>query len=285
MKVRKTSIIDNNLLRNIFTTKNALIKYFDVGINEEGYWNYNQMALQVEDVVDCLTVKYKHKNVDFLFMMDQSSGHGRMQDGALNGNAMSVRFGGRQLNLRKTIIQDVGTYHRVLNIGDEQCMDFMEGDQGPFYMSPEEQARRKYNTPTGRVKIIQKTKKQLLEELKGKGFLVRRHYGKEEIHELANNHQIELTYSEDEMIDGWMGRLKGMLQVLWERGWINVNKLDKYSADGKMCQKDENGKVKEEYKRYVLRTLISKCLDFAREQSAMEHLLSRLSEKVGCHDF
>ncbi len=108
---------------------------------------------------------------------------------------------------------------------------------------------------------------------------------KEETKELANNHQIELTYSENEMIDGWVGRPKGMLQVLWERGWINKLELEKYSVDGKSSQKDEFGKVREEYKTYVLRTLMSKCLDFAREQSTMEYLLSRLSEKSGDHEF
>ena len=45
--------------------------------------------------------------------------------------------------------------------------------------------------------------------------------------------------------------------------------------------KDEFGKVKAEYQKDVLRTLMRKCLDFAREQSAMEVLLSRLSEKAG----
>ena len=49
-------------------------------------------------------------------------------------------------------------------------MVFLEDDQGPFYLNTEEQARRKYDKPTGKVKIIHKTKQQLLEELKGKIF-------------------------------------------------------------------------------------------------------------------
>ena len=68
------------------------------------------MALQIEDIVDCLSIKYKDNNVDFLFLMDHSSGHGCMRDGALNANTMSVRYGGKQSKLRKTVIKDVGTY-------------------------------------------------------------------------------------------------------------------------------------------------------------------------------
>ena len=71
-----------------------------------------------------------------------------------------------------------------------------------------------------------------------------------------------------------------MIQVLWERRWINELEVEKYSADGKSYQKDENGRVKEKFERYVLRTLMSKCLDFTGEQSVMEYLLSRLSEKT-----
>ena len=71
-----------------------------------------------------------------------------------------------------------------------------------------------------------------------------------------------------------------MLHVLWERGQINEAEIEKYSADGKSSQKDKFGKVTKEKEKCVLRTLMSKCLDFAGEQSAMEYLLSRLSEKA-----
>ena len=65
------------------------MQFFDVGINEEGCWNYNQIALQIEDVFDVLAIKYPQ--YDILLLMDQSSGHGKMRDGALNANLMSVR--------------------------------------------------------------------------------------------------------------------------------------------------------------------------------------------------
>ena len=83
------------------------MRFFDVGVNEEGYWNYNQIALQVEDVFDVLAIKYPQ--YDIVLLMDQSSGHGKMRDGALNASSMSVKFGGKQGKLRKTKIKKVGT--------------------------------------------------------------------------------------------------------------------------------------------------------------------------------
>ena len=36
----------------------TLIQYFDLEMNEKGYWIYNHVALQVEDVFDVLSIKY-----------------------------------------------------------------------------------------------------------------------------------------------------------------------------------------------------------------------------------
>ena len=63
------------------------------------------MALQVENVFDVLSIKYPE--YDFLFMLDQSSGHGRMREGLLNINSMSVKFGGKQEKLRDTTIKEI----------------------------------------------------------------------------------------------------------------------------------------------------------------------------------
>ena len=155
--------------KNALTDLLTLVRFFDIGINEEGYWNYNQIALQVEDVFDVLAIKYPQ--YDIVLLMDQSSGHGKMRDGALNANLMSVRYGGKQGKLRNTKIREVGTYGRTLDVGDEQLMTFSDSDDGPFYLTPEEQIRKKYDQFSGVTKIIEKNKKKLMEELKKKVFL------------------------------------------------------------------------------------------------------------------
>ena len=83
--------------KKLIEDKLTLVQFSDVEINKEGYWNNNQIALQVEDIYDVISVKFKNNfvdnsedktietyNVDFVIMMDQSSGHGIMCEGVLN---------------------------------------------------------------------------------------------------------------------------------------------------------------------------------------------------------
>ena len=82
-----------------------------------------------------------------------------------------------------------------------------------------------------------------------------------------------------------------MSRIIWEKDKINpqsknLNKLNAF----KIIEDDipvyshlklfEIRKVRKENERYALCTLMSKCLDFAGEQSAMEYLLSSLTEKA-----
>jgi hypothetical protein len=47
---------------------------------------------------------------------------------------------------------------------------------------------------------------------------------------LANK---ELEAEKKKIIERWMGKPKGMLQVLWERGFIDEGNLQQYTIDGK----------------------------------------------------
>ena len=75
--------------KRMIQDKLTLVRFFEVGVNLEDFSNSDQMALQVEDVYDVLVVKFLE--YDFLFMFDQTSGHGKMREGSLNVNNMSVR--------------------------------------------------------------------------------------------------------------------------------------------------------------------------------------------------
>ena len=145
----------------------------------------------------------RSSNVDFVIMMDQSSGHRRMRKGALNTNLMSVKFGGKQSKMRNTVIRDIGTYEQKLEVGETQVMSFLEDDEGPFYLSPQERIRRKYDQPTGKIKRIAKSKKQWIQELKEtKGFSVSRRYSKDEIYEISLDKNVLLTYNQEDVKEG-----------------------------------------------------------------------------------
>ncbi len=118
----------------------TLVQFFDLGINEECYWNYFHMALQFEDVFDGLSVKLL--DFDYVILMDQSSGHGKKMDRGLNAIEMSMRYGG---NIRNTTINELGNYPAKLNVGGTQSLSFISGDEGPFYLSAEEREGLKFD--------------------------------------------------------------------------------------------------------------------------------------------
>ena len=59
----------------------TLIQSIMVGINADGYWNNKYMSLQMEDAADVLSVVYPE--CDIVFLMDQSSGHGKAAKGSI----------------------------------------------------------------------------------------------------------------------------------------------------------------------------------------------------------
>ena len=253
------------------------MRFFDVGVNLEGFWNNDRMALQVEDIYDVLAVKFPH--YDFLLMLDQSSGHGQMREGALNVNSMSVRWGGKQDKIRSTKIKEVGPYHSKLRIGKEEKVIFIEADDGPFYLSDNHCWNQRYDRDIDKRQIMTKMKKEIKKELKEKGHVIRGHCGKEELDDLAKRNGIALTYKNTMVEEGWLGKPKGLLQVLWERGWIDETKINDYSLRGKASQMDEEGNILPQHRRFVLRSLMADCTDFREEKSAMEVLLQDLSTK------
>ena len=84
---------------------------------------------------------------------------------------------------------------------------------------------------------------------------MRQSYIKEQIHNLARQHNIPLRVQEQKIRPGWCSKSKGLLQILYERGYINVDKLDKYGIEGTRQHKDENGQARQEHKPYLLREL------------------------------
>jgi hypothetical protein len=72
---------------------------------------------------------------------------------------------------------------------------------------------------------------------------------------------------------GWEGKGKGMLQILYERGWICEEQLHRY----KKKVVDDAGLI---VKEYSLEHLLATCTDFANEQTQLEYVCSRLGVRV-----
>ncbi len=119
--------------------KSPFLTYFDYGENKEGYWDYNHMVLQFEDVVDCLKV-LQHPNNHFVFLFDHSSGHAKQRPDGLNASRMNKSFGGKSPPMHPTVIVGdsgfLGPYPCILEPGHTQRLTFTKTDVGPFWMTP-----------------------------------------------------------------------------------------------------------------------------------------------------
>jgi hypothetical protein len=98
--------------------------------NNEGYWDYDQFAIQVTDLMD--TIEAIYGNMQMVIEVDHSSGHLKKKENGLDVGAMNLYFGGVQRsNMRDTIVTEdyLGNEPgRSLQPGDIQHKNFREGD-------------------------------------------------------------------------------------------------------------------------------------------------------------
>ena len=260
-------------------TESPFVKYLFIGANNEGYWNSFYMSLQLDDVVDCLQVLYPE--FDLVFLFDHSQGHARKRDHALSAQHMSKYYGGAQPVMRDTtIIAEegyLGPHVPELCVADIQSMTFAAEDQGPWYLPQEQQAIQRHDRPTGKIKLVERSKKQLLEALNAKGVTLQqqRGYSKKELQDFARNNQIELHDRKEKVTPGWEGKPKGLLQVLGERGLIERASLEKYTLEGRKDVITGNVDL-----RYSLRSLLGNCRDFKEEETALQYLGTQLGVTV-----
>ncbi|KAG7350939.1 hypothetical protein IV203_029977 [Nitzschia inconspicua] len=267
-------------------TASPFVRKLLIGINNEGYWNSNHMAVQFEDVVDCLKVLYPSH--EFVFLFDHSQGHNRKRKGALDVNNMNVSFGGKQERLRDTIIQNLegylGRYSPLLSVGDKQRMNWSneeppeESTEGPFNLSVQERRKRRSTQLLDEyVNNKPKTKKELTTDLQREGIISkedRRGYTVKEMQKLAGDHGIAISKSEQKKITGWVGEPKGLLQVARERGLIDHNNHHLYSANPK---KNPDGTLNDEKS---LRSIVGQCTDFQNELTHLQVMANELKVQV-----
>jgi hypothetical protein len=138
------------------------LAFFRTGVQHEGYWNSSHAKLQLEDVVDALSMIFPQ--LDLVFLFDQLSGHTKMRIDSLHIRNMNVSHGGSAGMMHDTIIQEVGLHPRILQVGDKQVMHFIEGADGPFGMTPAQRLETKHDRQLGTAKSRAKTKIELLKK-------------------------------------------------------------------------------------------------------------------------
>ena len=105
-------------------------------------------------------------------------------------------------------------------------------------------------------------KKDLCEELEKIGISTK---GKtlKDVQEIAAAKNIRITPEECDILEGWLGKPKGIKQILWERWLLDPNV--QYVAKIKKNDPNEEGKV--EYS-----SLLANCTDFLSEKTCLMYL-------------
>ena len=187
-------------------------------------------------------------------------------------------MGGTQAKMHPTIVRELGPYPATLKIDETQSMVFTSRCPGPFNL--QNSKSRKTSKPTGKKVKRTKNKEELLIELKKKHkFEITKYLSMNEVTDIESKKGIKLKKTFPEMEIGWLGQPKGLLQVLYERGFIDTAQLSEYSENGRKHQLDDNNDVLPEYKKFVLRSLMEETTDFKNEPNAIQQLATDLSKQ------
>ena len=110
-----------------------------------------------------------------------------------------------------------------------------------------------------------KTKAELICDLQKCGVNCAMGTNVERIKAMCQRNNIKLKHpSQPKIIEGWNGRPKGYLQILWERGFVDENELKQYTVNGRT---DSYGLIN---KAFALKDLMSNCTDFQNEESLLQ---------------
>ena len=95
---------------------------------------------------------------------------------------------------------------------------------------------------------------QLKLELKEKHNVINVRGNAEEVKKVAVAKGVKLTAEVQKVVEGWEGKPKGMRQVAFERGFINLRNQHLYTANG---HKDDSGNIIDE--DYSVKKILGEC--------------------------
>ena len=248
-------------------TESPFVVEFEYGANNQGYWDYDHMIMQFEDCIDVVTTL--HPEFEFLFLFDHSCGHDRQRPDGLSVTKVNKTAGGVQPKMRQSKMETeefLGPFPATLQVGDCQQMVFQDGDMGPFYKSELERAATKFDRRTGASTSKMRKKEAMQNDLKAKGVSAKGN--KVAIVELCKQNNVPYKVVTETIKEGWQGKPKGMLQILWERGFIEQepSKAESfYTNDGK---KDAFGNL---IPGTSLRKMMSELIDFIQEETLLQY--------------
>ncbi len=146
-------------------------------------------------------------------------------------------------------------------------------------MADEQRQLRRNDLESGETLTHKFSKEELIRKLNSTGLPT--NGTKADLQQRCNRQQIPIYEERAKIVEGWTGKPKGMLQLLWERGFldpsISADKLwDTYSIKPK---KDAFGNV---LPGTGLREMVSALPDFVDEKTLLQHHAESRSIEDGC---
>ena len=258
----------------------------DIGANNEKYWTSHHFNLQIEDLLDCLHVLYP----DFqpVIEVDHSMGHGKSRSGALDAMGINKCFGGKQSIRRDSDAltkECIGKFRPILKEGDIQFGQFKGTDPPPFYapLTPKEDnnkgqkiVERKKKKKKGGKHSMMAGAADAAKEVQKANMRCTRSFERQQKDEEAEGGETEQV-TVDDIEFGYVGKQKGLLDLCWERGLLDIydeggaidkKKLARYSLQSKLDE--STGLMSDEFN---LRAIMAKQPDYENEESHVEWLV------------
>jgi hypothetical protein len=175
----------------------------------------------------------------------------------------------------------------MVNVGQMQDLVYgkdVDINYGPFYLAMDIRESLRHDASAelspDKVSDKEKTKKELVSEimqtsvglLEGEKKLSK--LTARELRKIALGLEIDTKkHVTHKVVPGWEGKGKGMMKILYERGWICEEQFGRY----KKKVIDDAGLI---VKEYSLEHLLATCTDFANEMTQLEYVCSSLGVKV-----
>ncbi|CAB9523729.1 unknown protein [Seminavis robusta] len=260
------------------------------GQNNEGYWTNNHTIVQLENIADMAAVMYPHHN--HVICYDHSQGHTAKWKDGLDASRLNKEPGGQQPKMHETTLTEgcLGPFDNNgcrLSVGAVQRCVFSEDDQGPSWMSSEQQSTTKYDqefegeTATRALRSKKEIHAHLIHKLGSNTAGLPSDPSRTSLaflRDIANQHCIDLSVEEVKKQKGWVNTPKGALQMCIERGLVDLELVKRrkghYTMPGR---KDAKGKLIE---GTSLRMLLQGCDDFKKEISMLEWVAEQYGWRV-----
>ena len=264
-KYYQTRELDGTVVPMEGLTESPGLKIIDHSKAGEGYWNYQKMARQTEDVIVAMDVL--QPNLQQLHQYDWSSGHKAMGSGALMVNSMNGGYGGsgnRELRDSKLTTGDVGEGKAIMykiesnNNGVNSCKWSLE--------NPEPNDDDSVNITAIDCRVYPGQVQRFTFDTEDKNppppfYKLDAPFKTKPKRNKSNEILLNKKTKKPQLIVGYAGEGKGIKQVLWERGlWLEgMTKCKPIDSP--------------DYPELDASVALSLCEDFQKERTAMEKLV------------